>query len=72
MNHWSRCCWPRSSGASSLDRASNPLISSASDGVDGELPGALWSFEADIAEVGADVVDPVQGMTLPNSLSSKS
>src|SRR5271166_7014885 len=31
-----------------------------SDGVDGELPGVVIDSEADIAEVGADVVDPVR------------
>src|SRR5271166_3187253 len=36
------------------------LIEPASDGVDGELPGVVVDSEADIAEVGADVVDPVR------------
>src|SRR5271166_2771167 len=36
------------------------LIEPASDGVDGELPGVVVDSEADIAEVGADVGDPVR------------
>src|SRR5208337_197526 len=59
---------PRTIGAAAVGRdhqAPHPgielpthLIEPASDGVDGELPGVVIDSEADIAEVGADVVDP--------------
>src|SRR5271166_1489707 len=61
---------PRTIGAAAVGRdhqAPHPgielpthLIEPASDGVDGELPGVVIDSEADIAEVGADVVDPVR------------
>jgi len=42
------------------------LFEPEANGVDGELPGIVIDPEADIAEVGADVVDPV-GDDLPSS-----
>src|SRR5208337_971130 len=58
VNHWSR----RRDHQAPHPGIELPthLIEPASDGVDGELPGVVVDSEADIAEVGADVVDPVR------------